>query len=169
MTRTASATTRTSRRSSGASTRLCIIVLGYIVKGPLAGFAWHHLQYVMGLTKLGHEAYFVEDSGDSPWCCYDPSRNVTDADPTYGLQFATRAFDQVGLGNRWAYYDAHTSQWHGPCADQVLRICARADLLVNLGNTNPMRPWLTGIPVRALVHRPPRRLPLETYAAARCA
>jgi hypothetical protein len=155
MTRTASAATRTSHRSSGASTRLCIIVLGYIVKGPLAGFAWHHLQYVMGLTKLGHEAYFVEDSGDSPRCCYDPSRNVTDYDPTYGLKFATRAFDQVGLGNRWAYYDAHTSQWHGPCADQMLRICARADLLLNLGNTNSMRPWLTGIPVRALVDTDP--------------
>ena len=65
-----------------------------------------------------------------------------------------RAFDQVGLGDCWAYYDAHTSQWHGPCADQMLRICARADLLLN-GNTNPMRPWLTGIPVRALVDTDP--------------
>ena len=135
MTSTASATTRLSHRSSGASTRLCIIVLGYIIKGP-AGFAWHHLQYVMGLTRLGHEAYFIEDSGDSPWCCYDPSRNITDADPTYGLKFAMRAFDQVGLGDCWAYYDAHTSQWHGPCADPMLRICARADLL-NLGTRTP--------------------------------
>jgi len=155
MIRKAGATTSTSNLSSGASNRLRIVVLGYIVKGPLAGFAWHHLQYVMGLTKLGHEAYFVEDSGDSPWCCYDPSRNVTDSDPTYGLKFATRTFDQVGLGNRWAYYDAHTSQWHGPCADQMLRICARADLLLNLGNTNPMRPWLTEIAVRALVDTDP--------------
>jgi hypothetical protein len=134
---------------------LRIVVAGYIVKGPLAGFAWHHLQYVMGLARLGHDVYFLEDSGDSRWCCYDPSRNITDSDPTYGLRFAARTFQHAGLENRWAYYDAHTSQWHGPCAGRILQVCAGADLLVNLGATNPIRPWLAEIPVRALVDTDP--------------
>ena len=43
---------------------LRIIVLGYIVRGPLGGMVWHHLQYVMGLAHLGHDVYFIEDSGD---------------------------------------------------------------------------------------------------------
>ena len=155
------AVTRKPSRTEASSTRgprtsgLRIIVLGYLVKGPLAGFAWHHLQYVMGLLALGHDVYFVEDSGDSRWCCYDPSRCVTDADPTYGLKFATDAFALLGLGDRWAYYDFHTNQWHGPCAENVLKVCATADVLLNLGQTNPLRPWLVDIPVRALVDTDP--------------
>jgi hypothetical protein len=117
--------------------------------------AWHHLQYVMGLGQIGHEVYFAEDSGDSRWCCYDPARNVTDEDPTYGLEFARCAFERVGFGERWAYYDAHTSRWLGPCADHMPAICASADLLLNLSGVNPLRPWLLQIPARALVDTDP--------------
>ncbi len=135
--------------------RLRIVVLGYIVRGPLGGLAWHHLQYVMGLVKLGHDVYFVEDSGDSPWCCYDPARNVTDADPAYGLRFARHVFEWAGLDARWAYYDAHTLRWLGPGADRILEVCASADLLLNLSGVNPLRPWLLPIPARALVDTDP--------------
>lgn len=132
------------------SQHLRIIVLGYIVRGPLGGMAWHPLQYVMGLACLGHDVYFVEDSDDYP-SCYDPARGITDTDPTYGLQFAKHTFEKVGLGYAWAYYDAHTSRWLGPCADRILDICATADLLVNLDGINPLRPWFMKIPARAVV------------------
>src|SRR5262245_53906294 len=117
------------------SSRLRIIVLGYIIRGPLAGYTWHHLQYIMGLAALGHDVYFVEDSGDYA-SCYDPQKNIMDTSPTYGLQYAERTFERVGLGNRWAYYDSHTSRWLGACADRILDICASADLLLNLGGAN---------------------------------
>src|SRR5262245_33015672 len=71
--------------SSASSQRLRIVVLGYIVRCPLGGLAWHHLQYVMGLRDLGHDVHFIEDSDDTPWCCYDPRTHITAADPTYGL------------------------------------------------------------------------------------
>lgn len=35
-----------------------------MVRGPLGGLIWHHLQYVLGLAKLGHDVYFLEDSDD---------------------------------------------------------------------------------------------------------
>ena len=72
--------------------RLRIVVLGYLVRGPLGGRAWHVLQYVLGLHKMGHEVYFLEDSDDQPWACYDPARNTTDGDPSYGLRFVSKAF-----------------------------------------------------------------------------
>src|SRR5688572_24755994 len=55
----------------GPNSRLRIIVLGYLIRGPVGGLAWHHLQYVMGLVDLGHDAYFLEDSDDYP-SCYEP-------------------------------------------------------------------------------------------------
>jgi hypothetical protein len=98
-----------------AADRLRIVVLGYIVRGPLGGLAWHHLQYVMGLRDLGHDVYFVEDSEDYPACC-DPSQGVMTTDYSHGLAFAAHTFARTDLGERWAYHDAHTARWLGPCA-----------------------------------------------------
>jgi hypothetical protein len=136
------------------SSSLRIVVLGYIVRGPIGGLVWHHLQYVMGLARLGHDVYFLEDSDDYP-SCYDPQRQTTDRNPDYGLRFATQAFAQVGLGERWAYYDAHTARWLGPCAGSATEICQSAELLLNLSGVNPMRPWFLQVPQRVLVDTDP--------------
>jgi hypothetical protein len=137
------------------SARRRIVVLGYIVRGPLGGLAWHHLQYVMGLSRLGHEVSFLEDSGDTEWCCYDPARDLTDADPTSGLAFAAATFERAGLPDVWAYYDAHRTQWHGPLAGRVLDCCRNADLLLNVSGSNRLRPWTCAIPHRVLIDTDP--------------
>ncbi|HLJ93171.1 MAG TPA: hypothetical protein VKU02_08270 [Gemmataceae bacterium] len=134
--------------------QLRIIVLGYMVRGPLGGLAWHHLQFVMGLARLGHCVHFLEDSDDYP-SCYDPIHDVTDKDPAYGLQFAGNVFERAGLADCWAYHDAHSGQWLGPSAVAALDRCADADLLLNLSGINPLRPWFLEIPVRVLVDTDP--------------
>src|SRR3954452_24576420 len=88
------------------ASRLRIVVLGYIVRGPIGGMAWHHLQYVAGPADLGHDVVFVEDSDDYE-SCYDPSVDAMGTDPSYGLSFTGQALRGVGLDGRWAYYDAH--------------------------------------------------------------
>jgi hypothetical protein len=133
---------------------LRIIVLGYVIRGPLGGLVWHHLQYVVGLTKLGHDVYFLEDSDDYP-SCYDPNRHVTDTDPTYGLAFAAHAFSGVGLRDRWAYYDAHENRWHGPLANRARELCSTADVVLNLSGVNPLRDWMLDVPVRVFVDTDP--------------
>ena len=146
-----------SNRSVTKSTgheRLRIVVLGYIVRGPIGGMAWHHLNYALGFARLGHDVMFMEDSSDEP-ACYDPSRHVVDADPTFGLAFAGKAFDRVGLGDRWCYHDAHTSRWHGPMGDAAIGFCRSADLLINVSAVNPIRVWTAEIPIRVLVDTDP--------------
>jgi len=133
--------------------RMRIIVHGYLVRGPLGGIAWHHLQYVLGLRRLGHDVYFIEDSDDYP-SCYDPVRNVTDTDPGYGLRFAAAAFSRLGLGARWAYYDAHRRVWHGP-ARRPAELCASGDILLNLSGVTPLRSWVERIPARVFVDTDP--------------
>ncbi len=129
-------------------------MLGYIVRGPLGGLVWHHLQYLLGLRSLGHDVWFLEDSDDYPGC-YDPSRDVMDADASYGLAFASRTFEKFGLEARWAYHDAHAGRWEGPASGRVGEICASADLLIDLSAVNPVRPWLLDVPCRALVDTDP--------------
>ena len=133
---------------------LRVVVLGYVVRGPLAGFAWHHLQYVLGLARLGHDVWFVEDSDDYP-SCYDPEADATSADPSYGLRFLDDAFSRLGLGDRWAYHDAHTSTWHGRGADGAEAACRAADVVLNVSGVNPLRPWTAEAPVRVLVDTDP--------------
>src|SRR5687767_9120797 len=131
-----------------------ILVLGYIVRGPLGGLVWHHLQYVLGLARLGHDVYFLEDSDDYP-SCYDPARDKVDSDPRYGLRFTTRTFNRTGLAERWAYFDAHTNQWFGPIRSRVKELASSADLLLNISGVNPLRPWLERVPTRALIDTDP--------------
>jgi hypothetical protein len=128
-----------------------IAVCGYIVRGPLGGLAWHHLQYVLGLHRMGHDVAFVEDSDDYEGC-YDPSTNAMGTDPAYGLRFAADAFARVGLDGRWCYHDAHEGRWLGPLAPRWLDDC---ELLIDVSGVNPPRPWWDRIPARALIDTDP--------------
>jgi hypothetical protein len=136
------------------SDRMRVVVLGYVVRGPFGGMAWHHLHYVLGLHRLGHQVFFIEDSDDYP-SCYDPSRGRTDADPRYGLQFAQDAFARIGLPDAWAYHDAHTRTWRGPGADRALGACRTADVLLNVSGVNPLRAWSLDVPTRILIDTDP--------------
>jgi hypothetical protein len=96
----------------------------------------------------------MEDSDEYPGC-YDPEKHVTSADPSYGIRFAERTFRGIGLPDHWAYFDAHTGKWLGPCGHRAEKFCESADLLLNLSGVNPMRPWFRSIPVRAMVDTDP--------------
>jgi hypothetical protein len=134
--------------------KLRIIVLGYIVRGPLGGMVMSNLQYILGMAKLGHDVYFVEDSGEYE-SCYSPNIQQMTSDPAYGLRFAQACFDWIGLPNRWAYYDWHTRRWHGPAADHIVGVCRSADVVLNLCGVNPLRDWLLEAPCRILVDEDP--------------
>lgn len=134
--------------------RLRIVVLGYLIRGPLGGLAWHHLQYVAGLKELGHEVLFLEDSEDYA-SCYHPELDCMTKDATYGLRFASDAFARIGAGNDWAYHDAHVGQWHGPAAVRAVAFCRQADLLLNVSGVNPLRPWSMQVSRRVFVDTDP--------------
>ena len=142
-------------KNSLKNKKLRILVLGYIVRGPMGGMTWHHLQYFLGLHQMGSDVYFLEDSGDTIYSCYDPIRNVTDQNPTYGLNYARQVFEKFGLEDRWGYYDHHQHQWHGAIAEKASQIISDAEVLLNLSGSNTLRPWLQDIPVRVLIDTDP--------------
>lgn len=133
---------------------LKIVVAGYIAGGPLGGLVWHHLQYVLGLKKMGHEVIFFEDSDDYP-SCYNPVTYELSTDPSYGLHFITKVFTRFGLQDSWSYYHAHTGNWHGVSEKKVKAFCASADIFLNLSGVNPMREFLEKIPLRIFIDTDP--------------
>jgi hypothetical protein len=136
------------------TSKLRIVFLGYMVRGPLGGLSWHYLHYLLGLLDLGHDVFYMEDSDDYV-SCYDPRLQEMTTDPSYGLRYLRQAFTRLGLGDAFAYYDAHTGIWHGRTRDEAHELLRSADLLIDLSGVNPMRPWFEHIPVRVLIDTDP--------------
>jgi len=131
-----------------------IVIAGYIVCGPIGGLVWHHLQYVLGLHRMGHDVLFVEDSQDYP-NCYQPLTYELTTDPAYGLNFLNTIFRQYGLANNWAYFDYHTNTWHGKTEQEVKKIIDSAELYINLSGVDPLRDIFQKIPARIFIDTDP--------------
>jgi hypothetical protein len=84
--------------------------------------------YLLGLRALGHEVFYIEDTGE---CVYDPIQNTRATDPAYGTTYINDALAPYGLGDRWSFVN-YDGTYHGRTADDVREYAAGADLFINL-------------------------------------
>src|SRR4051812_35936070 len=77
-----------------------IIVLGMFGRMPFAGQTWLYLNWLLGLRRLGHDVWYVED--DTVWP-YDPVANAITEDCAYAVAHIKRCMERVGLQDRWAF------------------------------------------------------------------
>ena len=105
-----------------------ILFAGIIARYPFGGVTWCSLMYLLGLRALGHEVFYIEDTGE---CVYDPVQNTRATDPAYGTSYIHAALEPFGLGDRWTFVN-YDGSYHGRGADDVRRYCADTDLFVNL-------------------------------------
>src|SRR2546430_4617455 len=100
---------------------------------------WHYLQYVLGLVELGHDVYYLEDSGEWPynldggptkddWIARDPSANV---------DHLARVLARLGLAEKWSYRFPiePDSRWYGMAEQKRDEVIRTADLLINVSGT----------------------------------
>jgi len=111
------------------SSRGRIVVLHFVGQMPMAGIAWQAMHYVLGLERLGYEAWYIEDHGANP---YDPQRNSVVMDCAYNVAYVRAMMERYGLGERWAYWDAINDVYHGLSREQVFRLYRESDALINL-------------------------------------
>lgn len=93
-----------------SDSRLRILVSGLIAQYPLGGVAWDYLQYVVGLARLGHDVYYVEDTGQWP---YNPAEDGVGRGCAANVAHLADVMDRFGLRDRWAYRFAWQDQWFG--------------------------------------------------------
>src|SRR5438132_10811563 len=105
-----------------------ILFAGIIARYPFGGVTWCSLMYMLGLRALGHEVFYIEDTGE---CVYDPVRNAIAIDPTYGTTYISDALEPFGLGDRWAFVN-YDGRYHRGTAAAVREYAASADLFINL-------------------------------------
>jgi hypothetical protein len=105
-----------------------IILAGIIGRYPYGGVAWCSLMYLLGLQRLGHRVWYLEDTGE---CNFDPVANTVATDPVYALDFIRACMAPFGLGERWCYVD-YRGNYHGHDQNAWRRVCADADLFLDL-------------------------------------
>jgi hypothetical protein len=132
--------------------RLKIVCSGHLVRHPLGGHSWHHLQYLVGFRRLGHDVTFFEHYG---WhnSCYDPARNEMTADPSYGIAYLRTLLQPPGLEDRWCYL-AEDGTAYGMPRQRLGQLCRECDVYFNLSNINWI-PELEECRRRALVDTDP--------------
>src|SRR5262245_29663476 len=95
---------------------------------PLGGMAWHYLQYVLGLARLGHEVCYLEDSGRDP---YSPAEGGPSRTCTLNVSYLAGLMARFGLADRWAYRAREQAEWLGLPDGEREEVLRSADLLLN--------------------------------------
>lgn len=131
-----------------------IVVAGWITGLPTASFFWHAASFAVGFADAGHEVWFLEDSGDYPWC-YDPETEQLDDSARYGVRFLADEMARIGMGDRWVFRHGPSGRHDGMTAEQTADVLASADVFVNVSLTTPMRPEYAQVPHRLAIDTDP--------------
>ena len=113
------------------------IVSGAIANKPRnGGESWVRLSWLLGLRRLGFEAYFVEliDRGD----CVDPTGAPSGFANSLNRAYFEAVVREFGLEGRASLLVSDGEEAAGVPADRVGELAGEADLLVNLsGHLTP--------------------------------
>jgi hypothetical protein len=129
-----------------------IVVLHLAGRYPLGGIGWQAVHYVLGLARLGHDVYYVEDSGAHP---YDPRVKSVVEDSSYGVAFLADVMGRFGLGDRWAYVDPVTGVHHGLSRGRLAELYRDADALFNVCGATRLHEKHLRCPIRVYVETDP--------------
>ncbi len=129
-----------------------IVVSGFIGLIQAGGVTWDYLQYVLGLRRLGHDVYYVEDTALWPLYQDDADGVVSCAS---NIAYLAGVMSSFGLDDRWAYRDEVSGRWFGMTDTAVDRLLRSADALVNVSCSMATRDVLSSIPLRLLIDSDP--------------
>ena len=111
-----------------------IVVMGFMGSMPIAGVIWQHVHYIVGLQRLGHDVYYVEDSARLP---YNPQTFEVGEDYTYAAQVLARLADEFGFKNRWGFCARYLSDnpTTGLRLTRIRQLYLEADAILNICGT----------------------------------
>ncbi len=110
-----------------------IVVTGLIATYPLGGVAWDYEAYVSGFRRLGHDVFYLEDTGQ--WL-YDPRIGSFTDDAGFQSAYLAETLSRAGaeMRERWALRGPD-GVYHGRTLAEVERICSQADLFLNVSGS----------------------------------
>jgi hypothetical protein len=111
-----------------------IVVMGFMGSCPIAGVIWQHLHYIVGLQRLGHDVYYVEDSARLP---YNPETFEVGDEFDYAAQLLDRLAREFEFKNRWSFCARYLpdNPTAGMPLKKVRQLYREADAILNICGT----------------------------------
>lgn len=108
-----------------------IVVMGFMGSMPIAGVIWQHVHYMVGLQRLGHDVYYIEDSARLP---YNPETFEVSEDFGYAAKILSRLAAEFDFKDRWAYCARYLqkSPTAGISIKKIRRLYREADAILNI-------------------------------------
>ncbi|MDP8930958.1 MAG: glycosyltransferase [Actinomycetota bacterium] len=128
-----------------------IVFSGSIGRFPVGGHAWVDLQYLLGLRAMGHDVFYLEDSGPGSWV-YDWQAEQLTTDLSYPTAYVRECLEPLGFADRWIYRSGDVAA--GMALEAFAAVCDSADLLIVRGA--PLERW------RPEYDRPARRIYIDS-------
>src|SRR4051812_19245040 len=94
------------------------------------GLAWLHLQFLLGLRRLGCQVLFLDRL--SPEMCVDGTGRPAPLRDSLNLRYFLGVMREFGLGDAFSLIYNHGEQVIGLSREQFLVRAAGADLLINV-------------------------------------
>ena len=111
-----------------------VVVMGFMGSIPIAGVIWQHIHYIIGLQRLGHDVYYIEDSARLP---YNAQTFDTSNDYSYAAKVLAQLANEFGFERRWAFCARYLPE--KPTAGLRLRkiqqLYIEADAILNVCGT----------------------------------
>jgi hypothetical protein len=111
-----------------------IVVMGFMGSMPIAGVIWQHIHYVVGLQRLGHDVYYIEDSARLP---YNPETFEVTNEFNYAARLLSRLSREFGFKNRWAFCARYLpdNPTAGLPLEKIRQLYREADAILNVCGT----------------------------------
>lgn len=133
--------------------KLRLVVLGMMGRCPFGGQTWLYLNWLLGLRKLGHEIWYIED--DTVWP-YDPERDSITDDCSYAVRHIATCMERIGLPDTWGFRAAYRNgECYGLTGAQLDELYRTCDALLNVVGATDLRTEHLAAPLRVYVECDP--------------
>ena len=111
-----------------------IIVMGFMGSCPIAGVIWQHVHYVVGLQRLGHDVFYIEDSARLPY-------NAETMEVNNGYDYAAKILGQLAtefdFKRRWGFCARYLpgNPTAGLPLKRIRELYREADAILNICGT----------------------------------
>jgi hypothetical protein len=129
-----------------------IVVTGLLGQFAFGGVSWDYIQYLLGFRALGHEVWYLEDSGAWP---YDPVRQTHVADCVFNVNYLGSLMEEFGFGDRWIYRNGADQKFHGAGEAAARDLIKHGDLLVNVSSAGYLNDYEFGVKHRMFIDGDP--------------
>ena len=118
-----------------------LIVMGFMGSCPIAGVIWQHLHYIIGLQRLGHDVFYIEDSARLP---YNPETFEVNNEFDYAARMLRHLASEFGFRRRWSFCARYLpgNPTAGLPLTRIRQLYREADAILNVCGTQEFNPDL---------------------------